>query len=233
MKSLKTCLLCLILMVQAGCVNAFAYRHSDWLVLWKMDHYLDLTKDQKRQLRGRVKELLTEHRQEALPLYERFLNGIKEKSADGLTREDVDLIFAKYQDLRADLFRRVVPGAAAFLTSVNDGQLRNLEEAFQEDNQKAEREVKEERGVRMAKRASATLDWLKEWLGPLSGEQKRRITEISLALPDMHRTRFDFQQRRQQEVLDLLRATQDRQIISQRLRDWLVYPDRTNPPQYE
>jgi hypothetical protein len=219
--------------VLIACVPTFAYRHADWLVLWKMDHYFDLTKDQKVFVRGQLKELLARHRHDALPLYERFLSDIKTKSLDGLTRREIEWIFATYTELRADLFERIVADSALFLTSVNDQQIRNLEKAFREDLEKRERLLKQKPDTRLANRATETLDRLKEWLGPLTAEQKQRISQWSRSLPDMLGIRVEFQKARQQEMLRLMRSTRDPQIISQRLEDWLVFPEKSNPSHYQ
>ncbi len=216
-----------------NCTPTFVYRNADWIVLWKADHYFDLTKDQKTFLRVRLKELLARHRFEALPVYERFLNEVKSRSSDGLNREEVDWIFETYQQLRQDFFVRIVDDTAVFLTSVNAQQVRNLEEAFRDDNEKADRLAKEKTETRLAKREAATIDWLKDWLGSLTVEQKQRITQLSRALPDTERTWAEYQKFRQQEILQLLRSTRDPHIVSQRLQDWLVFSEMNHPSQYQ
>jgi hypothetical protein len=217
----------------SACAPTFAYRHADWLVLWKLDHYFDLTKDQKVFVRGRLKDLLAQHRYDALPVYERFLSDIKAKSSDGLNRPEIDWVFATYAQLRGDLFERIVADSTSFLTSVNDKQIHNLEDAFRDDLDKSERLLKQKTDTRLANRAAETLERLKEWLGPLTGEQKQRISQLSRALPDMLRSRVEFQRSRQQEIVRLLRSTRDSHLISQHLEDWLLHPEKSNPPQYQ
>ena len=215
-----------------GCSPTFAYRHADWLILWKIDDYFDLTGEQKAFLRGRLKEVLARHRHEALPVYERFLTEIKKKSSDGLNRDEVDWVFSTYQQLRADLFERIVADGTFFLTSVDTQQTRHLEEAFREDNARAEHLVNETAETRLAKRATATLNWLKDWLGTLTLEQKNRIAALSVTLPDIEPVWVQYQKQRQQEILNLLRSTPSSQAVSQQLRDWLLFPERSAPPDY-
>lgn len=78
----------------AACAPTFAYLHANWLVLWKVNHYFDLTKDEKVFVHGQLKELLTRQRHDALSVYEQFLSEIKSKSSGGLNRQEVDWIFA-------------------------------------------------------------------------------------------------------------------------------------------
>ncbi|MGH7231732.1 MAG: DUF6279 family lipoprotein [Nitrospiraceae bacterium] len=216
-----------------ACAPTFAYRHADWLVLWKVDHYFDLTKDQKVFVRARLKELLARHRHDALPAYEQFLSEIKLKSSDGLNRQEVDWIFSSYTELRADLLARIVSDSASFLTSVNEQQIQNLAEAFREDTEKKERVLKQKADARLAARATETLDRLKDWLGPLTREQKERVIQLSRSLPDMLGARLEFHMSRQHEVVRLLRTTRDPHVISQHLQDWLIFPEKSNPSQYQ
>jgi hypothetical protein len=221
----------LVLTLSVGCTT-LAYRYADKLLLWRIDHYFDLTADQRTFVRARLKDLLARHRHEALPVYERFLNEVKEKSADGLNREEVEWAFATYQDLRADLLERVIADSTVFLMSVDDRQIQHLEEAFRHDNEKADRRVQETAEKRLAKRAADTIDWLKDWLGPLTAEQKQYIAALSRALPDMLKMRTDYQKRQQQEVLSLLRSSRRPEVISQQLRDWLLFPEQSAPAEY-
>ena len=215
-----------------SCVPTFLYRHADRLVLWKIDEYVDLTSDQKAFVRARLKDLLAEHRKDALPIYERFLTEIKAHSADGLDRQEVDWMFARYQELRADLFRRVLADGAVVLSSLTDRQIRYMEHMFQRDHEKAVRKLREDRDSRLSRRASTTLDWLKDWVGPYTKDQQQRIKQLSMALPDLLAVRLEYQVDRQHGFLQILQSTKDRQLLSDYLERWLLFPEQSAPPDY-
>ncbi|WP_447979520.1 DUF6279 family lipoprotein [Candidatus Nitrospira bockiana] len=225
--------LSLVLVSLAACAPTLLYRHADRLVVWKVDDYFDLTADQKRVLRDRLKQTLARHRREALPAYERFLIEIKQRSADGITREELDWAFATYEELRKDLFARLVDDAASFLLSVKDSQVAYVEQVFRKERQRSEALLLIAADIRLDKRAAATVDWLKDWLGPLSQEQKQRIRELSRGLPDLLPLRATFQAERQHELVRLLRQSPDRAMLVQRLSDWWVDPARSEPPDYQ
>jgi hypothetical protein len=44
--------------------------------------------------------------------------------------------------------------------------------------------------------------------------------------------RTDYQKRQQQEVLSLLRSSRRPEVISQQLRDWLLFPEQSAPAEY-
>ena len=226
-------LVCLITVLLGSCAPAFFYRHADRLVLWKIDEYVDLTSNQKVFVRARLRELLAQHRNDALPRYERFLIEIKEKITDGLDRQEVDWIFSTYQQLRADLFGRIVADGVIVLSSLSDQQVRYLETKLQRDHEKAIRRLQEDSQSRRSTRASTTLDWLKDWLGALTKAQQLRIKELSMALPDITASWTDYQRLRQQELIQVLQSTRDARLLSHYLENWLVHWERTLPPDYQ
>lgn len=222
-----------LLVLLVGCSLTFAYRYADWLILWQLDHYFDLTAEQRRGLAQRLKPMLARHRQEAIPQYEAFLSQVRQRFERGLTNEDIEWVYTSYDGLRADLFDRLVGDGGVFLASVDQQQVRNLEEALQKDNEKAARLLQVPREERLKRRAKATIDWLDDWLGSLSKDQQAQIREWSLALPDQQQAWVTYQQHRQQELLALLHQPRTPDRVARELRVMLVYPDHTAPQAYQ
>ena len=222
-----------LLVLLAGCSILSVYRYADWLILWQVDHYFDLSVDQRHDLAQRLTPLLARHRHEAIPQYESFLLQIRQRFERGLTSQDLDWVYATYDRLRADLFDRVVADGGVFLTSVDPRQVRTLEAALQKDNAKAARLVQAPAPERLKKRAHATLDWLEDWLGSLSKDQEAQIREWSVALPDTQPVWVAYQQQRQQELLALLHEPRTPERVARELRTMLVYQDQTAPQAYQ
>ena len=223
-----------LLAILAGCsLTTAAYRHADWLILWQLDHYFNLTTEQHRDLAQRLKPLLARHRQEALPQYEAFLVQVRQRVERGLTNEDLEWVYAAYDELRADLFDRFVADGGVFLASVEQRQVKNLEEALQKDNEKIARLVQAPKQERLERRAQDTIDWLEDWLGSLSKDQQAQIREWSRSLPDQQQARVTYQQHRQQELLALLHQPRTPDRAARELRVLLVYPDRSAPQSYQ
>jgi uncharacterized protein DUF6279 len=222
-----------LLLLLAGCSILSAYRYADWLILWEVDHYFDLTSDQRRDLAQRLTPLLARHRHEAIPQYESFLLQVRQRVERGLTSQDVDWVYASYDRLRADLFDRLVADGGVFLASIDSRQVRTFEEALQKDNEKALRLVQAPASERLKKRAHDTIDWLEDWLGSLSKDQEAKIREWSLALPDTQQASVAYRLQRQQELLTLLRQPRTPERVAQELRTILVYPDQHAPQAYQ
>ena len=222
-----------LLIFLAGCSSLSFYRYADWLILWQVDHYVDLTSDQRHDLAQRLTPLLSRHRHEAIPQYESFLVQFRQRFERGLTGQDLDGVYASYDRLRADLFDRVVADGGVLLASVDSRQVRILEAALQKDHEKAARLVQDPAPERLKKRADATLGWLKDWLGSLSKDQEAQIREWSLALPDTQQAWVAYQQQRQQELLALLHQSRTPERVAGELRTMFVYQDHTAPQAYQ
>ncbi len=222
-----------LLILLAGCSSLSFYRYADWIILWQVDHYFDLTADQRHDVAERLTPLLARHRHEAIPQYEAFLVQVRQRFERGLTSQDIDWAYATFDRFRADLFDRVVADGGALLSSVDSRQVRILEAALQKDHEKAARLVQDPAPERLKKRADATLGWLEDWLGSLSKDQEAQIREWSLALPDSQQAWVAYQQQRQQELLALLHQSRTPERIAGELRTMFVYQDHTAPQAYQ
>ncbi len=212
-----------LLVVLAGCsLTVLAYRYADRLILWQVDHYFDLTSDQRHELGRQLKPLLARHKYEAIPQYEAALVQVRQRIERGLTSQDVDWAYATYDRLRADLFNRVIADGGMFLASIEPEQVQTLAAALQKENSKIARLVQAPAPERLKKRANATVDELEDWLGSLSKGQKAQIRELSLALPDTQQFWATNQQQRQQDLLALLRQPRTPEGVARELRTILV-----------
>ncbi len=224
----------MLLVAFTGCsFTTTAYRYADRLILWKADHYFDLTRDQRQDLTQRLAPLLDRHRHEALPQYETFLHGIRQRVERGLTGPDIDWAYATYDRLRTDLFERVVADSSIFLASVDARQVRTLESAMQKDSAKAARLLQTPGPERLKERAKTTLDFVKDWLGRLTKEQQAQIREWSFTLPDVEPMWVAYQQQRRQELVTFLHKSRTPEQIAGELRSMFVYHDKTAPQSYQ
>ncbi len=221
-----------LLIAGTSCTFKLAYDYADWLILWQIDHYFDLTHEQKNVLSARLGTLLTHHRTEALPKYEAFIVQLSQTCEDGLTGEEVDRFFASYTTLRTELFELVAEDGTRFLGSVDERQLQYLEDTLQRDNQEIEERLQDPPEKRLAKRAERTVEWVEDWLGSLTTVQEQRITELSMALPDTFQVWLEYRRLRQQALLEILRGSGDPRERSGSLREWLLNRESAAPPSY-
>ncbi len=230
----RTATLSLLSMVVllSGCALTFGYRHADWMISWQLDHYLDLTAGQRRDVTARLKPLLARHRSEAIPQYEQFLQELQQRVSRGLSSKDLEWLYASYDRFRADLFERAVPDGSALFMTVSERQIRNLEDVFRKENSKSLRTLQGSTSKRLEERTAKMLAMAEDWLGPLSAEQVARISPLTKALPDTQPGFWHYRRQRQQELLTLLRRPASVDDMSRELRMMFVQSDQTAPAVY-
>jgi hypothetical protein len=83
---LQSLLLCGLL---AGCTTSFTYNQLDWLIPWYVDGYVNLTRDQKKNLTAELEPFLAWHRNEELERYIEILDEVEAGIASPLTAAQV------------------------------------------------------------------------------------------------------------------------------------------------
>ncbi|POF43201.1 hypothetical protein B0D71_09955 [Pseudomonas laurylsulfativorans] len=165
-----------------------AYRNLDVIIPWTLSDYLDMNGEQKSWLDERLKEHLSWHCTTQLPGYLDWLdrlqtmiatNQVSDAALQSRTHEAEQAI--------AETAREITPSAIELLQGLDDKQVAEMNEAFAKDQRKRQevylkpsldQQIKE-RGERMEKR-------LNDWLGPLSTNQRQRVTTWSSALGDQN-----------------------------------------------
>lgn len=227
-----TGLLVALAMIVSGCALSFGYRHADWLISRQLDHYLDLTSNQRGIVKARLQPLLLRHRQEALPQYEQFLKDLQSRVSRGLAPADVEWTFASYDRFREDLFERAIPEGSQLIGLLKDKQIRYLERVFRTEEAQAERQLQGAAAARLDERTKKGLSLAEDWLGSLSGEQSRRLRELIRALPDSQPVWWGYRRQRHEELLALLRSPLPPDQVTGTLRKMFVHPDQSAPAAY-
>ncbi|HKR79071.1 MAG TPA: DUF6279 family lipoprotein [Nitrospira sp.] len=216
----------------AGCAaTSLLYNHADWLLARQIDGYFGLNRPQKTFVSSRLSGILAHHRSDALPRYEAVLGQARERSADGLTTEDLDWAFVQYDQLRADLFGRFVSDGAEFIRQVNDPQVLRLKQALETRLARDEELLRDGSVKRQAKRTERILGLAREWMGSLSPQQEQEISKITMNFPDTLPVWYAHQAYRHKQLLALIESRQSEQTAA-RLEDWLVHQDRDADPHF-
>ncbi len=200
------------------------YSTADWIVLWKLDGYFDLSHAQEKYLQSRIQALHAWHRHQQLSQYAQFLNHVDRCAKDGLTPAELESIFASIENFRVLLAQRVAPSGAEFLATVTPSQILHLETVLSQDYRRLVTEVGSEPEERLAKRFAATLDTLDSWVGDLSDDQETYIRKRIEAIPDTTDQWLAHRKNRQTWLLDLLRSSHDPLLLKKGLYQWLADP---------
>lgn len=198
------------------------YSTADWIVLWKLDGYFNLSYSQEKYLKSRIQALHVWHRHQQLSLYAQFLNQVDQIAKDELSPSELENIFVSVERFRVLLAQRVAPPGAEFLATVTPFQILHLERELDQDYRRLVSEVGSEPEERLAKRLAATLDTLTSWVGELSVSQEAYIRERIAAIPDTTDVWFAYRKNRQNQLLELLLSSQDPVTLERGLYRWLA-----------
>ena len=96
---------CVFGLMLSGCsMVRLAYENADWLLLRKIDSYLDLDQVQRELASGLLEKRLRNHRARELPVWIAFLRRAGDHAADGLTERELSALTTE----TIDLFRHLV-----------------------------------------------------------------------------------------------------------------------------
>ena len=198
------------------------YSTADWILLWKLDSYFDLSAPQEEYLEQRIKLFHGWHRHHQLPQYAEFLRQIDQSCEDGLSQAELESIFASVEHFRAHLAKQASPPGAIFLSTITPAQIRYLQDELEQEHRRLVSENGKKSEVRIEKRIASTLQPLTSWLGELSVDQETHIREWIKEVPDITDVWLAHRRSRQARLLELLNSSHDPVTLEQGLYDWLA-----------
>jgi hypothetical protein len=183
-------LLMIVTAALAGCSRMnLAYRNLDLLIPWSLNDYLDMNRDQQKRFREQLRGHLNWHCRTQLPDY---LNAIEHLQIQVRQNQlDETALRAHYQYAKQAIQTiavEITPTTAQLLRDLDDRQVRELNESFDEDRREREEKYLEpplaqqiiERSERMHER-------VEHWMGSTSEPQRQRILEWAHTLGEQNR----------------------------------------------
>jgi len=208
-----------------GCsTTQIAYNYADWLLIHRIDYYFGVTKTQNRFIKQRLTEHFAWHRKNELPLYAHFLVMLKAKAQDGLTQEELDWAFDSVDARLLELFSRLLPDTAFFLSSLHPDQIDYFEQKVKKPHQEKREKSAEEIKKRLEERAEKIIEKMEDWFGNLSKAQEAQITKLSFSLPDIKEDWAAYRQMKRQELIRFLREKPSSSEIQALLKAWVITP---------
>lgn len=163
------------------------------------------------------------HRAEELPRYVALLREARARWADGLSRADAEWALAQAQARYDTLAAVAAEGAAPLLASLAPQQVEGLAGRLRRANERfAEERLRGSTEEQLQRRAAQLVDRLEDWYGPLDAGQESLAVALSRGLPHDPRLRLAERERRQAQLLALLREGLPARELAPRLRTWLT-----------
>ncbi|MFS2033974.1 DUF6279 family lipoprotein [Polaromonas sp. CT11-55] len=193
-------------LLQSCSLMKIAYNQAPELVYWQLDRHFDFTDAQSLQVKADLDKLQAWHRQTQLPGYIEALQKLQKQMPSDM---DAAAACAIYTDVRGKLVllsRQAEPPMATLVSSLQAGQLKNLERRFAKGNEeyredfleaspKAQRDKRYKEAVKRAEMLYGQLD--RKQLAVI----ERRIDTSHFDAPRSYAEKI----RRQQDALHTLR----------------------------
>jgi len=221
----------------SGCSTiSLFYRNADWYLIHNIFDYTSFTTPQKEYIRKEVSDYMQWHRKEALPEYIIFLQNLNGAAQyDGqLKAEDVSLLRVHLSNLYKKTMFPAIRPTAQVLSELDSRQIQELGKTFAEQVRKQGKEfIVGDQDENLDKRAERAIDFL-EWLaGKLSGEQKRKVAELSRQLPGASDSYIQQRESNQARLIGLLNAHAGAEKIASFLSSWILTPEATRTPEQQ
>ena len=188
-----------------GCSStSLLYNNANWLVREKVDDYFSISSMQERQLDRDIDLFLKWHRYRELPEYVNMISTFKRQIADGLTREEVSLLFDQITAARVRFVEASLHAASQFLASIDNEQIeifdREFRQKLDEDREQLELSVEQQKEERFRK----YLETLEDWFGDFDQEQQNALRLVSDARSSSYAQWLTRREQRHRELIHFL-----------------------------
>ena len=203
----------------SGClVNSLIYKHLDWLILYQIDRYLDLSSEQKHKIEGPIEAtvtwLKTERLGEVIELLRQDLLTTEKRKFDSSSYDQWLNIFAENRRLIAE---KLIPIAAPLAAELSEDQIGHLQHKLGHWNRPLEKVVKSDdkdfEDV-LEDYADTSLDRLESMFGPLRRDQMELIVKKLEWTHEGLRDELRIRTNVQNEWLKLLRSHDQVRLVA-------------------
>lgn len=223
------------LLLVAGCSTRFLYDQLDWLIIWKVEDFVELNKEQKQALRIDLHERLKTARQKDLPHMAKLISATARELEGGtVTAAMIDDRYAQMLGEFDGFMLSIVPLSTRLLMSLEPKQIEELFENLDELNTEMYDDYSGRTPeVREKNRNKSAVKSIQNYTGRLSDEQKQIVHEALAEMEDASEKWIDYQRDWQRMFRDLLESRPPVQEYQQRLTKLMVQPRDLHTAEYK
>lgn len=221
-------------LVLGACSTNFFYDRIDTFIVWQVDDYVSLDKDQKIELKRRVGEYLDVVRHDEVPRAALLLSAIAGEIESGtVTPQMIDARFHEMLAMTEEVMTGIVPDSEWLLQSLSDEQVQELANNLDKLNDEMYGEYSgttdEERRER---RNKSSVSAIQRFTGRLTDAQKKLVTSALERMTDSSEQWIEYQREWQRQFIELVANPPPGEEFREQLTVLLVYPRSLHPPEY-
>ncbi len=197
----------LLVCLLAGCsALRIGYANGERVAYWWLDSYVDFRGEQKPRVKSDIADLLAWHRRTQLPDYAEWLAHLQRQLQQPASTAGVLDEYAALQLRAMRVADRALPVLARLALTLQPQQIAHIESRFASNDEKYRKEhLQGDLEQRQLKRYRQLMKQAEYWFGDFSQAQRAQIRAASDARPLDDALWLAERQRRQQELLALLR----------------------------
>lgn len=229
---LRVPLLLLAALFLSGCVLRVAYNQLEWLSVWYVEDYFDLTEPQEKLVAGIIRRDLTWHRETQLPQYAAVLEQLRSQAGQPVSPEFVSARYQEVVRLWDTLLRQLSPGVAELLQTLDNEQVREFFEELADKNADlAEDYSGTTLEERRQKQSREIVRAFRRFIGPVNRAQQEMIAERTAAMSDLTGQWLSRREAWQSALRTLLDSRQD-PAFAAGVADLFLDPNQFDGPGY-
>lgn len=199
-----------------------AYNNGDTLLFWWLDAYVDLTSDQKPEVKSDIGDLFRWHRKTQLQDYVQILRTGQRQLQGSPTVADLQADYREVRSRAETVLMKAVPDIAELALKLTPEQIDAMEKKFDKNNRDfRKKNMKGDRIEQMKFRYKKSMEQFELWFGDFSREQEAIIRKASDARPLDNELWLDERMRRQQGILNLARKIRQERPTQAVAEGWI------------
>lgn len=222
-------LVLIIVLLLSGCSAVqLAYNNADWWLTRQFSQYFDLDGAQRNALRAQLQQRMEQHRQHELGDTVALLDGWHHAFERGLDRATVEQLIAQADAVITTSLEQSIALVAGVMVELNADQHAHFERRLA----RLSREFRQRYRLddpptrRLAERERDVIERIEHWTGRLSGNQRGELSAQIATWPELADYWLAYRERKQNELLELLRSEPTSEQIATLLHTWLTLSDQ-------
>lgn len=228
---LKKLSLILLVLVMAGCSLRMTYPFMDWWLSWAVRDYVNLNRDQRREMEAQLDQFHQWHQREQLPLYSAFVDQLATQVQSPIDKQLLEDTTHQIQNHWLASLDQLLPHIDQLFVSLTDQQWQEFLQSLEKKQQEyADPFINSSEAERLKLRQKRFTKGAKRWIGNLSEEQKLQVEAWSHALIPMAEANIEHQKMWSKRASEVFQQRHDmdegsrrqslRKLIVNNLDDW-------------
>ena len=219
----KVLIIIALAMILASCSVKTLYNQLDYLIPYYVEGMVSLDDMLEEKVEQRTLVLISWHRNTQLDQYAKWLGDLQRDINQELTEEKLQSHIAQLGDFWQSILLKINDEMALLIPLLNIEQRNELFASLDEKNDEfLEEFVNVTNEKRIEKYTERMMDSYENWLGELTGEQKKAIKQVASEMQSTAKLRLEHRRQWQRSIQRILYLNDDNENKSKALREYFA-----------